>query len=157
MMRKSTAQDALSCALRILALREHTAFELAQKLRQRNFDEDEIADTLAQCQTWNYLNDSRAAEALVRTLLKKGAGLNKIKFELAKRRVPDSITAALVLELEEDDNQLATALALTTKKFVKAQTSSEIHQQKGKIFRYLQNKGYPTEIIYQVFQSFYQN
>lgn len=157
MARKASTQDALSCALRILALREHSAFELAQKLRQRNYDEAEIAAALAQCQAWNYLNDSRAADVLVRTLLKKGAGLNKIKFELAKRRIPDSITATLVLELDQNDRQLDTALALVTKKFAKAQTCAEIHRQKGKIFRYLQNKGYPTGIIYQVCQSFYQN
>lgn len=157
MARKSTAQDALSCALRILALREHTTFELAQKLRQRNFDEAEIAATLNQCLSWGYLNDARAAEVLVRTLLKKGAGLNKIKFELAKRRVPDSITTNLLCELEANDNQLATALALVAKKFSQAQTIPEIHRQKGQIYRFLQNKGYCADIIYQVFQSFYHN
>lgn len=156
MARKPVTRDALSCALRILALREHTAFELAQKLRQRDYGETEIEAALAQCRAWNYLNDARAAGILARTLLKKGAGLNKIRFELAKRKIADDITKTLLLELNIADNQLDAALALIAKKFTKAETAPEVHKQKGKIYRYLQGKGYSANIIYQALQNFYR-
>ena len=155
MARKPAKPDVISCALRILALREHTSFELAQKLRKREYGEAEIEAALVQCRAWNYLDDARAAGVLVRTLLKKGAGFNKIKFELSKRRVPINIAENLLRELDTAGNQLEAALALVAKKFVKADTHPEIHKQKGKIYRYLQNKGYSSEIIYQVMQTFY--
>lgn len=157
MARKSTPKDALSCALRILALREHTVFELKQKLHQRDFGEDEIEAAITQCRAWNYLDDDRAARVLARTLLRKGAGVNKIRFELAKRQIPETTVHLLLDELDITDNQLDTALNLVAKKFVKAETFDEKHKQKGKIYRYLQNKGYGADIIYQVFNRFYKN
>lgn len=156
MARKPTTHDALSSALRFLALREHTAFELTQKLKRRDYDDAEIEAALAQCRAWNYLDDTRAAGVLVRTLTRKGAGLNKIKFELSKRQIPDSVIQNLLQEFKLADTQLDAALALVSKKFIKAENYPEIHNQKGKIYRYLQNKGYSADVIYQVLQHFYQ-
>lgn len=155
MAHKSTAKDALTSALHILTLREHTAFELAQKLRLKDFDEAEIAAALEQCRAWNYLDDERAARVLAKTLLRKGAGLNKIKFELSKRKVPAAVAAMVVEELNIGEGQLDAALKLVAKKFVKADNAADKHKQKGKIYRYLQGKGYTADIIFKVFENFY--
>lgn len=128
MARKSAPKDALSYALRILTLREHTTFELEQKLRQRDFGEDEIEAVIAQCRDWNYLDDERAARVLARTLLRKGAGINKIKFELTKRQVHKTTIIKVLDELKITENQLDAALSLVNKKFVKAKTFDDKHK-----------------------------
>lgn len=157
MARKAQPKTALASALRILTLREHTSFELAGKLRLKGFDETEIAAALEQCRAWNYLDDERAARVLAKTLRRKGAGVNKIKFELNKRKAPAAVTNAILNELNADNDQLDTALGLVAKKFVKADSYAEIHRQKGKIYRYLHSKGYTAEIIFQVFANFYNS
>lgn len=155
-LKKAAPKDAVATALNILKLREHTAFELTQKLEQRGYGQDEIEDALAQCRAWNYLDDERAAAILARTLLRKGNGLQKIAYELKKRRVAGTIINKIMTELAADTDQQAAALALTRKKFLPETTYPEIQRQKGKIYRYLQNKGYTAEVIHEVFSGFYK-
>lgn len=154
-LKKSAPKDAVTTALNILKLREHTVFELTQKLEQRGYPPEEIEDALAQCRAWNYLDDERAAQILVRTLLRKGCGSQKIAFELQNRRVTSNIIHKVMAELDVNAGQLESALALTRKKFTPETTYPEMQRQKGKIYRYLQNKGYATTVIYQVFGDFY--
>lgn len=156
-LKKAAPKDAVATALNILKLREHTAFELAQKLEQRGYGPDEIEDALAYCKAWNYLDDERAAYILVRTLLRKGAGPQKIAFELKKRQVAGGIIHKAMTELDVHANQLETALALTRKKFTPVTTYPEIQRQKGQIYRYLQNKGYGAEVIHCIFTDFYKS
>lgn len=157
MAKRPLPKDALASALRILALREHTTYELAQKLRLKDFNDEEIETALEQCRAWNYLDDKRAARVLAKSLQRKGAGQNKIAFELKKRKVPQAEITKVFAELNINENQLETALKLVAKKFVRVETPAEIHKQKGKIYRFLQSKGYPADIIYQVFAQYYTN
>lgn len=150
-------KDCTATALNILSLRDHTEYELARKLQLRGFDEDDIALAVAQCKSWNYLNDERAAEVLAKTLLRKGAGKHKIRQELKKRRIDEDFAGAILQKLEITENQAELALAVLHKRFdrEKAETAEEIYRQKGKMYRYLQNKGYAGEDIYRAFDLFF--
>lgn len=153
----AASKDCTATALNILSLRDHTTYELSRKLQIRGFEENDIALAIEKCKSWNYLNDERAAEVLAKTLLRKGAGKHKIRLELKKRRINEDLADTILQKLEIPDNQVELALAVLHKRFdrEKAETKEEIYRQKGKMYRYLQNKGYVSEDIYRAFDLFF--
>ena len=62
----------MEVALRILAIREHSAHQLLQKLQQRKIENaQEIID---ECISLGYIDDQRFAEIYTRSLLNRGKG-----------------------------------------------------------------------------------
>ncbi|WP_404363548.1 regulatory protein RecX [Marinobacter sp.] len=78
---------ARSVALRLLARREHSRFELATKLRQRRLPADVIAPVLDDYEHEGWLSDERFAEIYGRQRRDLGYGPLRIRSELQQRGV----------------------------------------------------------------------
>ena len=78
-------RKALNSALRILALREHSSLELAQKLMHRGHAEDVVERVITECLRLNYLDDRRARGQCLDAMKRKGLGIRRIRRELIKR------------------------------------------------------------------------
>jgi regulatory protein len=112
---ETNAQElqAFKKGLELLGRREHTAFELARKLKERGFDRATAARAIDDLQEAGYLDERRYAEAWVRSRLKRRPeGYPRLAAGLARRGV-DRKTIASVLEMlfteEESDKALAKA------------------------------------------------
>lgn len=95
-------QQAKEVVLRLLARREHSAFELRQKLRQRGFV-DEVNDVVlqfAQAQGWQ--SDERFIDSWLRQCLAKGDGLQKIKAAAQNKGLAADAIHEALLQLEPD-------------------------------------------------------
>lgn len=112
-------KSALEVAVAMLARREHSRAELAQKLRQKGFGAAEIAAALDELVARNYLNDGRFA--LVRAGYRAEHskwGPVKIRQELAARGVRgDEVGAALAAAEEAGGDWLKVAKGLLARKF----------------------------------------
>src|SRR5512139_848179 len=84
-------------ALRLLARREHSRFELARKLAQAGFDETDIAALLDELENKSWLSDRRFAESWIADHRAK-AGSVKLAYELRQRGVSDAIIEAVLGE-----------------------------------------------------------
>ncbi|MBU1629126.1 MAG: recombination regulator RecX, partial [Gammaproteobacteria bacterium] len=75
-------KDIQKSACDLLARREHSKFELRQKFKVRQFDEESIETTLSFLASNGWQSDERFVEALVRERIARGYGPLKILNEL---------------------------------------------------------------------------
>jgi regulatory protein len=136
-------------AVKLLSRREHSAFEIRQKLAQRDFDESVIEQVIAELQQGGWLSDERFAEAYVRMRQNKGYGPLRISMELKERGVSER----LVEENLQTDNALW--LQNLTQQYLKKYSNKPIvdYNDKAKRIRFLQYRGFPLDMIYQVVEN----
>ncbi|HEY9098948.1 MAG TPA: recombination regulator RecX [Thiobacillus sp.] len=128
-------------ALRLLARREHSRFELTRKLGGAEFAREEIDKLLDAFEAKNWLSDQRFAESYVADHQAK-AGSIKLAYELRQRGVPDSIVESVLSS--NRDSELERARDVWRKKFGTPPTTPS---DKAKQMRFMQGRGFGGEII----------
>jgi regulatory protein len=86
--------EGLEIAVRLLARREHSAYELRNKLKQRQILTDSIDEILEICLQRNLQSDLRFAEMLCRSRINRGYGPVVIRQRLQQARVSVEIIKA---------------------------------------------------------------
>lgn len=139
--------DARVVALRVLAIREHSCFELKCKLDKKGFDEHVIDLIINECEKYNYLNDERFTEIFINSRRAKGKGPIHIKNDLQQRQVSvDLISTYLDLS---DVEWIGCATRVREKKFGKE--IPEDYKEKMRQARFLEYRGFTNEQIFSVF------
>ena len=95
-------QTALHCGVGLLARREHSEFELRQKLSIREFAEADIELAIERLLEKNYLSDSRFAISTCRYRANRGYGWRYIANELKQKGVCSIIIQELRNNCEID-------------------------------------------------------
>ncbi len=129
-----------SSALRMLGLREHSAFELAQKL-QKKFpaaNAGEINEAIELLTQQDYINPARYVDALTRTSISKGKGPAHIAHKLRQAKV--DINTQQVPAVDWVSEAQKTHL----KKFGQLATSPS---ERAAQYRFLASRGYPHAAI----------
>lgn len=132
------AEAAYALALKLLARREHSRRELAQKLALRGIDPQLAAAALQRLTDAGYLSDQRYAQARVNELLRRRYGPLRAQADLLSHGV-DGDTIAHVIDAEHPDWYSA-CRAVRVQKFGRspaANTSQRARQQ-----RQLQARGF---------------
>jgi len=142
--------SAKSVAVRLLSRREHSTYEIRDKLLQRDFDEVEIEQALLELQQGDWLSDERYAEAYIRMRQQKGFGPIRIANELNERGVKEGIVETYLYAGEESWRQ--TLLKMYEKKYKNA--AVEDYNEKAKRIRFMQYRGFTLDMIYKEI-SFY--
>jgi regulatory protein len=96
-------------AAQLLASRPHFRAELAAKLRQRDFPDDEIAAALDRLEAQGYLDDKKTAAGFIAHRRERGGeGKLRLRAELVRRgAAAEAIDEALAGLGEEDDQAAA--------------------------------------------------
>ena len=132
----------------LLSRREHSTYQLTQKLKKRNFDIDAIETALDQLQRENLLSDSRFIESIVNSRVSAGFGPVKIKYELRQKGISvervDDYFSGITVEWEQ------LMAAQRNKKF--GQNIPVDYREKMKQARFLQNRGFSTESVMRLFR-----
>ncbi|VAW54141.1 Regulatory protein RecX [hydrothermal vent metagenome] len=136
--------SAKSVAVRLLSRREHSTYEIRDKLLQRDFDEAEVEQALAELQQGDWLSDERYAEAYIRMRQQKGFGPIRIAIELNERGVKESIVDTYLYAGEESWRQ--TLLNMYEKKY--RNTAVDDYNEKAKRIRFMQYRGFALDMIY---------
>jgi len=130
-------------AIRMLAGREHSCFEIQAKLKSKGHGSDDIEIVIEQLLQDKYLDDSRFVEMFVRSKTNRGAGPIKIRLELQQR----SVDASLIDEYL-DFNQpewLERAKEVRCKRFGDDLPIEQAN--KAKQVRFLQQRGFTQQQI----------
>ncbi len=138
--------SAKSVAVRLLSRREHSAFEIRDKLLKRDFEESEIAQAIIELIQGGWLSDERFAEAYIRMRQQKGFGPIRISIELNERGVEDSITDTYLHP--HDDAWLLSLIKQYEKKY--KNKTIEDYNDKAKRIRFFQYRGFALDAIYKV-------
>jgi len=134
-------------ALRLLARREHSRFELARKLEQAGFAHEDIAPLLDEFEGKNWLSDRRFAESYMADHRAK-AGSVKLAYDLRQRGVPDPIIEAVLGDNRE--SEFERAREVWQKKFGSPPADAT---EKARQLRFLQSRGFTSEVIRRVIKD----
>ena len=140
-------RTARNVAMDLLSRREHSRAELTNKLRQREFDTDEIDAALDRLQHEGLQSDQRFCENFAYYRAKKGRGPIRIRHELAQKGVSEALIDEQMQLLDVDWHDIMEEER--RKKF-----GSEIppdYKEKMKQARFLQNRGFSAEAVMRLF------
>ena len=145
-MTKEAFQLIYNKALDLISRREHSRYELMQKLNKRYPETrsliEEVLDKLI---ANNILDDERFAEMYINSRARKGFGPKKIEMELSSKHVESFIISS---SLEAYDNWIENAKKELLKKF-KGIVPTD-YQSKIKQKQFLFNRGFSIQIIERV-------
>jgi len=148
MARQNTPRSIRVVAMDLLSRREHSAYELTQKLKQRDFDMDAIEAAIEELQQDNLQSDNRFVESMVNYRVNAGFGPLKIQHELRRKGISgervDDYLSALTVDWQ------ALMEAQRSKKF--GQDIPSDYKEKMKQARFLQNRGFSPESVMRLFR-----
>lgn len=140
------SDPAFAVALRLLARRDHFCAELAEKLRKREFADEEVDKALRRCVEEGYLDDERVARRFVeRRATTKGWGPRRLRLELEKRGAPPDVAAA-ASDLGEAGEERALAVALQRAELRARSGWWRLHEARGRMISSLVNRGFATDV-----------
>lgn len=140
--------SAKSVAVKLLSRREHSAFEIRDKLHKRDFDEADIEQAIVELKQGNWLSDERFAEAYIRMRQNKGFGPLRIAMELNERGVDEAIVTHY---LHADDDIWQQVLEQQYLKKYGDRPVADDHDRAKRI-RFLQYRGFALDRVYALFK-----
>jgi regulatory protein len=143
---KDSASDdpeyqARAAALRLLARREHSRFELARKLRQRKLPASVIDNVLDAYENEGWLSDERFADVYGRQRRENGYGPVRIRSELQQRGVSHWPAALAGMT---DNDWISLAVIARAKKFGLGPVKDD-WPEKARQARFLAQRGFSSE------------
>jgi regulatory protein len=88
-------------ALALLARREHSAFELGQKLRHKGLSVPSVEGVIEQLIAEGLLSDQRFAESLIYSRRQQGYGPVRIRYELREKGVDEDIVDSCLNQVSD--------------------------------------------------------
>ena len=129
--------DIRLAAMNLLAMREHSAFELRRKLARR-FDDADIVEAVAVLSAENLQSDERYTEAFINMRKRQGKGPVRIALELKEKGVSEAIIGIYLDTSDHDWFDLA--LAEKQKRFGAAEPQDL--KERARQMRFLQYRGF---------------
>lgn len=134
-------------ALHFLSYRQRSEKEIRDKLKQKDFEDDFINNTIIYLKNNKYIDDLAFAESFARDKIHLNKhGPKKIRYELYKKGISDDIIDQV---LEEDDTEYERAMELAKKK-IYSYRNDDRNAQYRKLAGFLQRRGYSSSCVYKI-------
>ncbi|MGB4333783.1 MAG: regulatory protein RecX [Chromatiaceae bacterium] len=130
-------------ALRLLASREHSRWELERKLLARGYEAAVLAGVLDALTETGLLSDERMAEAYVAGRLRKGFGPLRLRQELRERGLDDDLIGPCLDRSTSDWLELMTRVA--ARKFGPGRVTDR--KELARRARFLEYRGFPPDLV----------
>ena len=131
-------------ALRLLARREHTRQELESKLSPYAGSSEDLKGLLAGLKQKNQLSEERFAEERARRLSRK-YGAARIRQDLKAKGVCEEL-----IERVSPADELERARAILERKY---REPADTREERAKRMRFLQSRGFSSEIIFKLLSA----
>ncbi len=135
--------------MKLLARREHSTRELAQKLEARGYAATDVAETLAALSAKSLLSDERFCESYVHHRIAKGYGPLRIRNELVQRGVEKHL---IEQTLEQAGVDWLRLLAQIRRGKFGSDMPTDFKEQ-ARQGRFLQQRGFSVDAIRRLFRS----
>lgn len=127
-----------------MSRRDYTAAELESRLQDNGYDEEAIADAMADMRAGRFVDDRRVAAAHVRTAAAvKGRGRVRIARELAARGVARELIDEALGGIETGAELASIRRILARKRWPVKPSMAE----RQRMFRHLLGRGFPADVI----------
>jgi regulatory protein len=151
-MRSEKMKAAKIKASHYCAYQERTHQEVRDKLYDLGLHKDEVEEVLTELIMEDFVNEERFAKSFARGKFKlKRWGKMKILQELKRRKISSYCIEQAMLEIPEDEYENVILRLIDQKK---TNYSGNEFEVKNKISRYLINKGYESELVWDKLKDF---
>lgn len=138
-----TAKELYNRAIGLLARREYSAKELADKLAAVG-EQESVAEVLAQLISQGYQSDRRFSDSFIRMRAGQGHGENRIRFDLKRKGIASDLITLCLEEQAVDWFELA--LEQYRRKY-RGTTAAGDYKERAKRIRFMSQRGFTMEQI----------
>ena len=151
--KKMRLQEARDSANRLLGFRMRSVFEMKRRLKEKDFDQEEIDHTIQNLINKNFLNDEEFGRAFVKEKVRnKKIGPRALKKEIYQHNLADELTESLIQEVYDEFNPKALIESHLTKKRIKRKTLIN-KKDKKRLTDFLIRKGFYWDSIRDVYHD----
>ena len=150
---KEPYRKTLNTALRILTRRDHSKYELEQKLKQRGIGDELIGIVISECERYGYIDDERTTQVYIRQLYKKGFGAKRIRYELSKKGLKGKRINCVIAECLTEDDERECAQRVFQKHHRRFEKEKDYLKRKEKLYRFLYSRGFSEGIISELIKN----
>jgi regulatory protein len=137
-----TYRRALNRALHILSRRDHSVWELCRKLEVKGVPAEATQRVITECLRLGYLNDERAAHALINRCKHKGCGIRRIRFEMRQRGLSGDSFNRLLQSRFSPEEELRLARQTLGRKLKTCAATEAGPAKKSRLYRFLFSRGF---------------
>lgn len=143
--------QALKFAIKLLSIRKRSVFEMRNRLKRKEFEDDIIDEAVKELLEYKYLDDEEFAEAYINDRINfNPRGSFLVKKELREKGIAENIINEKIKELFPEKKEMELAKKAAEKKRETLNKDLEKNKIYQKIGSYLQAKGYSAYIIREV-------
>ncbi|MEA4960832.1 regulatory protein RecX [Lutispora sp.] len=133
---------AYNYCIRLLSIGDRTSYQIVQKLKQKNYSDDVIDETISKLKDYGYINDVKYAERWIEDKSSQpGMSKKSMYYKLIQKGLDKELLNNIFNEISINDYD--TALASAQKKLKSLKGDSKTN--KVKLFSYLAGKGYSAD------------
>ena len=151
---ESANQQAMNAAVRILTRRDHTRFEVRQKLKQRGFSTGAIKAAVAECERLNYIDDERTTRIYIGQLVRRGFGFRRIALELQKKGLRGSNVEDILRQQQIEIDEREIARRVLQKKMKSFEREADPQKRRDKLYHFLDYRGFSRSIISELLREY---
>jgi regulatory protein len=141
----SPKYSAFDTAAYYLSFKDRTVKELTDKLREKEYADEEIDNAVSRLMGYGYLDDERYAEAYIKNNRKR-KGLKLIERELYAKGVSRDVLSNVLESMDVYlDSEAEIVQDIYNRRFMGSDMNDEV--QKRRIFSYFQRRGFSYEVI----------
>ena len=147
-------QQVLALAVRLLARRDHSTAEIAQKLARRGVADAAAAAAIDRLRELGYLDDRRFAERWARSAAESGRGYGpRLRLELARRGIAAEIVAEVLTGIEAELDEESALAGLVARRFPDFDPGASSEREERRVIAYLQRRGFGYGTIRDFFRN----
>ena len=144
---KTSRTKAMNTAVRILANRDHSKYELERKLQQRGFAGKFINAVMVECERFGYIDDKRTARIYILQLKRKCFGKRYIQQALKKKRLSGAAIEKILSKNYPGVDEFEHARFNVWSFIETFAREKDLKKRREKIYRFLYSRGFSPAVI----------
>ena len=149
-------KEALKYSMDLCSKQERCRSEITEKLASRKLPSDDIDRILIALENEKFIDEARYASTFTRDKLRLNKwGKVKIRYMLQQKKIPEDIVSGSLDEI--DDEYYSSILKEELLKKRKSIRGSNAFELRGKLFRFAQQKGFESGLIYSLLDDVLKN
>lgn len=146
--------QAMIFAMKLIGLRRRSVFEIEDRLKRKNYQNETISEVVEELKKFKYLDDEAFAESFINDRINlKPCGKRLIKRELQNKNVSAEIIENKLNLLIDDNKELELAERLALKKIRLMGNIADKNKVCRKLTAYLSSRGFSFDIIGQALKN----
>lgn len=153
-LKEESANQCFNYCIKLLSRQNYFEQVLVDKLKQKEYCEDDIAYALNKLKTYHYLDDVKLAESFVKDKKKfSKKGSRYIAQALKMKGIDNSTITHTLQEHYSEEEEIENAIQIGLKKVETYRRKSlDTYMLKSKMYAYLLQKGFQSSIITKVLE-----